>query len=455
MSGAIAGFLLPVLAAVVLARRVSPAGAARLALVIPLTGIAVGLASTIGFTLLASGMHARWWFVAADAAIWLAIAGLALRIRPSFASPVPRVPDAGAAARDRLLASAAGLLAIGTVAIAVVWFVATSSVYPHGEWDAWAQWNLRARFFFRGFADGTWRNAFAPVLAWSHPDYPMLVPMSVARLWLYAGAEGVGAPIALAGFLAVATVLTASLATARTRGPARGWLAAAVLLACPSFVRYSAAQCADIAIAFFLLCAFVLWARGTDDPDNPWCWMLAGTAAALAGWTKNEGLAGFGIFTVLAGFERWWTSRSLRPAALLIAGAAPVLLVIVAFKLTLAPPSYFTAEQSLTQAAAHLLDSGRIRVVATAFARELWVTGATTVGIVPFLAVFAAIRGTETHAPATARAAIGAMALLLVVYAAAYAVTPKDLVWQLQTSLDRLVLHVVPTLTWATLTLCR
>lgn len=454
MIGAVAGVLLPVLAAAVLARRAIPPGA-RLAVAVPMAGIAVGLASAVGFGLLTSGIHARSLFIAADAGIWLAIAGLALQARRSIASSTPAVPAAGAAAGDRLLASAAGLLAIGTLASAGLWFVATSSVYPHGEWDAWAQWNLRARFFFRGFADGTWQNAFASVLAWSHPDYPMLVPMSVARLWLYAGSESVAAPIALGGSVAAATVLTTAFAAARTRGAARGWLAAAILLACPSFVRYSAAQCADVAVAFFLLCAFVLWARGNEDPGNRWYWILAGAAAALAGWTKNEGLAGFGIFTVLLAVERWWTTRSFRPAAWVLAGAAPVLLVVVVFKLTLAPPSYFTAEQSLAQAAASLLDGGRIRLVATAFARELWVTGASTVGILPFLAVFAAIRGTDSQAPAAAPAAVAAMAILLVVYAAAYAVTPKDLVWQLQTSLDRLVLHVVPTLTWATVTICR
>ena len=98
---------------------------------------------------------------------------------------------AAVAGAGPLVTAAAATLLIATAATAAASFVSASAVYPHGEWDAWAQWNLRARFFARGLADGAWRDAFAPVLAWSHPDYPPLVPSSIARLWIYAGRETV------------------------------------------------------------------------------------------------------------------------------------------------------------------------------------------------------------------------------------------------------------------------
>src|SRR5579871_5924244 len=59
--------------------------------------------------------------------------------------------------------------------------------HPHGDWDAWAIWNLRARFFYRGGEQ--WTAAFSPLLSWSHPDYPLLIPGAVARGWTYAGRE--------------------------------------------------------------------------------------------------------------------------------------------------------------------------------------------------------------------------------------------------------------------------
>lgn len=446
-----AGFLLPVAAAIVLLRRAVPAQRRR-AIAMPAIGIAMGLASAIGFALMAGGVRSRIVFLALDSAVWLAIIA-ALALLPRTESAPARAPTK--VADGRPFSIAVVVVFVATLAIAVLWFVATSGVYPHGEWDAWAQWNLRARFFFRGFADGTWRDAFAPVLAWSHADYPMLVPMSVARLWLYGGTETVAAPIAFGGFMAAATVIVAMLGAADARGWARGALAGAVILACPSFVRYSAAQCADVALGFYLLCAFVLWSRAADEPRQPVYWVLAGTAAALAGWTKNEGLAGFGLFVLAVACERWWSWRSVRPAAIVLGGAMPVLIVIAIFKLTLAPPSYFTSEQSLARAAANLIDGDRIRLVAEAFAEELWRTGGTIVGVVPLLAAFAVARGIDPQPPAAARVALAAVMLLLAVYAAAYLVTPKDLAWQLQTSLDRLVLHAVPTLAWAIVTASR
>ena len=57
----------------------------------------------------------------------------------------------------------------------------------HGEWDAWSIWNLKARFIFRGGAH--WRDAFSSVLGFSHPDYPLLIPLSVAGSWILTGKE--------------------------------------------------------------------------------------------------------------------------------------------------------------------------------------------------------------------------------------------------------------------------
>ena len=258
-------------------------------------GVALGLASVIWSALFFGGVHSRGLLIALDVLAWavLLVIGLfcARGVRASATTPPV---DTGA---NRLLTALAVLLLIATAAVAVSSFVAASAVYPHGEWDAWAQWNLRARFFFRGMADGSWREAFAPILAWSHADYPPLVPISIARLWTYAGRETVLAPIAFAGITAAATVLTAGLAAGRLRGAARGCLAASVILACPSFVRYAASQCADIALGFFMLAAFrrlvVVAAR-----QRTWL-VLAGIAAALAAWTKNEGVAFFVLFVAI------------------------------------------------------------------------------------------------------------------------------------------------------------
>lgn len=433
------GLALPAAAAAAWSWRLGAVLRERLALFAALLGIFAGAASVPWSALFFSGIRPRALVLGVDAAVWLIVIAAAALARSRGARPAATATDSA----GRVVTAAAVAAAVVFAASAAWSFAAATAVAPHGEWDAWAQWNLRARFFFRGFADGSWTNAFAPVLAWSHPDYPPLVPASVARLWMYAGAETVAAPIALAALLSSCTVLTAGCSIASGRGAARGCLAAAAILACPSFVRYAPSQCADIPLAFFMLAAFVMWGRGELA--------LAGMSAALAAWTKNEGVAFLGIFMAVLVLDRlrsegWRGLSALWPA---VAGAAPVLLLVLVFKQTLAPPSYFVEEQTLGQALSKLSDMGRLEFVARALGGELWRSGGTLIGVVPVVAVFAALRGLDPRASAAARWAAPAMFLLLVTYGVAYVVTPKDLVWQLNTSLDRVVMQLVPTLVWS------
>jgi len=79
---------------------------------------------------------------------------------------------------DRVVMACLGL------ALAAAFYAAIlrSIVHPHGEgWDAFAIWNLHARFLFRGGAH--WRDGFSSLIPWSHPDYPLLLPSAVAHFW--------------------------------------------------------------------------------------------------------------------------------------------------------------------------------------------------------------------------------------------------------------------------------
>ena len=71
--------------------------------------------------------------------------------------------------------------------------IARVSAGLQGDWDAWAIWNLRARFLIE--PTDRWKDAFVPALTWAHPNYPMHLPSAVARGWLQAGSESVTIPI--------------------------------------------------------------------------------------------------------------------------------------------------------------------------------------------------------------------------------------------------------------------
>ena len=172
-------------------------------------------------------------------------------------------------------------------------FLLESRIYPEGQWDAWAIWNLRARFLFRG--GDQWRTAFSSKLLWSHPDYPLLLPAMVARTWIYTGTEDFGAPVEIAMLFTFATigVLTAGLYT--IAGRQKALIAGMVLLGTASFIKLGALQCADGPISFFILATLALLFFEDRLPNS--VIVLAGTTAALAAWTKNEGIVFFVLLT--------------------------------------------------------------------------------------------------------------------------------------------------------------
>lgn len=394
--------------------------------------------------LMFAGVGGAATFVIVDLIAVLAIAAASF-YRAQQISPAPPTPE-----RDsRFAIAAAGVLLAVTACIAVAAFAGASAVQPHGEWDAWAQWNLRARFFFRGLGNGAWRTALDPQLAWSHADYPPLLPASVARLWTYGGRESVSAPIALAAIFASATVLTTGLSVGRTRGAARGCLAAAAILAAPSFVRWAPSQCADVVVAFFMLAAFVLWQEE--------CHGLAGLSAGLAAWTKNEGAAFLGVFLIVAIASEFFQHRraALPRVGRLLVGAAPAIGAIAWFKYALAPPSYYVVNQTLAQTLHRALDLGRATFIVRGLGKELWLNGGSSakVGVVPILAAFVLVRGIDGRTAAPGRWGAVVTVLMVAVYFLAYLVTPLDVSWQVQTSVERLVLQLVPLAAWSVMSI--
>jgi hypothetical protein len=340
-----------------------------------------------------------------------------------------------------------------TAAVAMLSFAASSVVMPHGEWDAWAIWNLRARFLYSGSAS-EWIQGFSPHLGWSHPDYPLLVPLSVSRGWTYLGEESTSVPVAIAAIFAVAIVRAAG-SMGRERSTSRALWTAAAILASPAFIRYAPSQCADTALAFYILWTVIWISRGLTAPGTPGPWIVAGASAGLAAWTKNEGL----LFLAVAGSvvlglapRAEGPSRVAR-AGHMLAGATPALIGLAVLK-SFAWQNDVIATQSPSSILAAFADLERVRTVFGGIGRELW-TGGTIVGVLPAVALFVAMRGLATPMDPGVRAGLAIIALVILAYGGVYVVTPHDLGWHMGTSLDRVLLHVFPTLVWCGMTAAR
>jgi len=330
--------------------------------------------------------------------------------------------------------------------------------HEHGDgWDAFAIWNLHARFLFLGGPH--WRDGFNALIPWSHPDYPLLLPAAIARFWSYLGHDNPAVP-SLIGFvftLCTVTLLVSSLAQLRGRNAAM--LSGIALSATPFFIEQGAAQYADIPLSFFILASIVLlhfgfrsqWRNNLTHLHGPW--LLAGLSAGFAGWTKNEGLLFLGaIFLAhLLTFRARPSSESApeKPTERkyeisFVLGLIPVLVVIIWFRHSVA-----TAGDLLSSPAIMLekiLTPSRYLAILRWYVKDLlrfgewWLVPETALLPIFYLLV----RKKRIRYDPLLRSSSAALALTFAGYFVIYLITPRDLYWHLRFSLNRLFLQLWP-----------
>jgi hypothetical protein len=251
------------------------------------------------------------------------------------------------------------LMFAAAAALALIMFLSAVAYNPHGDEAAWSIFDLRARFLFRSGA--AWRIAFSPDLAWSHLDYPLLVPSLVAMCWKLAGAESTAAPVGVAFLFGLGTVgvLIASLAV--LRGKLQALLGGTLLAGTASFIALTASLYADVPLSFYILSALALICLQDRYREDPRFSILAGLMAGFAAWARNEGLIFIAALLAARVFAlaRSHRSASIFPELLrLLAGAAAPLAIVLIFKIRVAPPSeYFSVPASVLLK--HLADVGR------------------------------------------------------------------------------------------------
>jgi hypothetical protein len=397
-------------------------------------GILIGLCSEYFFVGLVSG-SGLW---PAIAVIVVAGALAALR-RRGCGLCAARHERGGKSSLTRWLAIGFGLLLLVDLAV----FVWESVRTPRGNWDAWAIWNLRAHFFYRegGMA---WRDGFTEVLDWSHPDYPLLLPAFVAGGWKLLGRESRAVPIATGCFFTFgsAVLMTASLGI--LRGARQGLLAGIALAATPVFFVQGAMQCADVPVAFFRLASLAAMAmahRSDQRHDRRGFAILAGMAAALDGWAKNEGLLWFAAFLISVMVAMSW--RLIVP---FVAGALPALGPIALFKTRVATSSDIFGAAGRAGMMARSMDASRYGLIAREAIKHIWSFGPLVVSPFVLLGIYFIVVGRRKGDRDRAVIRAGEAALLVTVagYFLIYLLRDLDLRWLLDTSADRLLVQLWP-----------
>ncbi len=355
-----------------------------------------------------------------------------------------RMPEMGWAAGPTPPGYVAGMFLVAC-GIAATMFVIRSLNMPHGEWDAFSIWNLKARFFARG--GEFWTDAFSTKIPASHPDFPLLTPGIAALCWTLARDESVAVPIAVAFLFTLGTagLLISSLGI--LRGKTQAFLAGTVLLATSSFVQLGAMQYADVPLSFYMIATLALLCLQDRYPDDPRFSMAAGLTAGLAPWTKNEGWLFLAVILLarLIAIRHYANGPAGRQFRTLVLAALPPVAVATFFKLRYAPPNDWLSQKP-AELVAHLTTFARWMFTLEGFVKMGLLFGGFLLPIVLALGLYAylvriRVEGSDRLPVATAVLTLG---LMLLGESAAFLVLPPNVVAQLNVSLERLFMQLWP-----------
>jgi len=334
--------------------------------------------------------------------------------------------------------------------------------HPHGDgWDAFAIWDLHARFLFRGGSH--WRDGFSALIPWSHPDYPLLLPAAIAHFWTYLGNDNPMVPTLIGVAFAFGTLGLLYSSLSRLRGHNAAMLGGLALSSTPFFVEQGTAQYADVPVSFFFLAAIALFSlyhqKGSGSQNQRAYLVLSGVAFGFAAWTKNEGIL-FALAAVTAQLlvlccrEHPDLSNASKPQgqlkqwlplATLAVAMSPGLALVFWFKHSVAPPSdLFSSPATMFH---RIFVPVRYWAVLEWYAKEFFrfghwrlIPGTVLLGILYFT-----LRDERTGRQEPAfRASFWTLAFTLAGYSAIYLITPYDIYWHLRFSLSRLFLQVWP-----------
>ncbi|MFN2197429.1 MAG: hypothetical protein ACK2UW_15030, partial [Anaerolineales bacterium] len=364
----------------------------RLALML---GLGYGLSSLTYFTwraLLGSPGRNYLYLELAIILVLLALylrAGLLPRLR------MGHISDYGKPTLWRIVLPAAYLLGLVGVVSA---FLLGNQLARHGSADAWAVWNLGARFLMRGGAP--WTNLFSPLLA--QPDQPLMLSASVARMWIFQSREVQWAPqlIGLTFGLSL-SFLAAAVASVR-RGRLVGYAVGLVVLGASGLVALLPAQVADLPLAFYYLAAaLALYLYDTGYTKDYRILVFAGLCTGFAIWTYNFAWVFLLALISIRLLWIWRSGGSRRDFAtwqVFALGLLPLVIYTVTFRLILVPNAPTT-----TDIAAFLdrfFSVDQLVLVVSSSLRQLVSLKATSVPYL-LLIVFVLLAGRSTAAVKT------------------------------------------------------
>lgn len=288
-------------------------------------------------------------------------------------------------------------------------------------------------------------------MTWTHPDYPLLIPASIARCWEFSGNETQLIPMTIAFLFTFCLIGFVSLSIARLRGERQGLLAALVLLGTPFLIQHGASQYVDVPLGCLFAASLSLFLLHAESDSSPGFLVLAGITSGLAAWTKNEGILFVAAFFFLQCFLAVFFRKSRGMRVNLIAwmtGCAPIFLLVVLYKALLGGSNDVVSGHNLASSAHQLTEVWRYQMVSQQYVQMFFNFGRWNEKFpMPILlALYVLLLGVriEKRFVPSAILSVSLPILIMIGYFFTYIFSPHDLRWHVGASLDRLYLQMWP-----------
>ena len=296
-------------------------------------GLGIGLSGILTFLFLilygafnAAGIISLHFFILA------LLIFLNLRYVPPAADIQPKV----------MTKKAIGLCAIKTI----LWILASVAIgilsqqYPFGGWDAWALYNMKAKFLIEGGRH--WTDVTR--LHWhTQPSYPLLLPL--INTWAFSIFQKNLIHVAsMTGiFFSISCGLLCYAGLAMFINRPIAFMASLLLLTNPFYIFWGTTQYADVLLAYYLLASMILLVL-TLRTLQPRIALLAGLFWGIMPLAKNEGnVFLFFLIAATAGLllmDKYYKNAPKRPLIQnLLIGVLLTNAMNIIFKIFMAPPT--------------------------------------------------------------------------------------------------------------------
>jgi hypothetical protein len=298
-----------------------------------------------------------------------------------------------------------------------------------GRWDAWAIWNMHAKFLtYPQHFD----NLFTGKISWTAADYPLMLSGFIAMWWRAIGNAEPITPSVVAYITALAVPLTVFAGLIKNKKLTLPFLILLLFAFDDDYMRQAASQYADNLLSLFYLLPFVLLHQTAKPDKEKYVFILIGFFTAASAWIKNEGILFFLVFLVFFIIQN---RNSVNRIKYFFAGTFWPVSMLLFFKCMYAPANDIIGAQSW-HAFQQLANADRYILTLKYFASRLYNQ--------KFLAVLLLLLTVLLNRTYFSGFAFWVLGMVLLGYFFIYILTPHPLEWQLYTSCSRVLTQIFP-----------